>query len=291
MRKIVLIFIFAAWTLNLFSQDQVPTEKALNDFFNTKTYIVSSSRTLSSYNMQVKDAVEAYWDLTEYEFLEHNEFDKKRNNPEYSFLIEDFTVFERDKTKVRYRFLSLLKGEEESSLDEMPTICSVPLSYREVDDKYWAYKIGIIVRFMQKHVRNMKENPDIIDDDVFEHYHKNLEDIKDKTLYLIEGELADEVNTKGEIEDVYPYDFKIVNRDEVKQAIKDQREDVVFLHKVGPQGTRRKARCYKILIGADDARFYYYNYHNISKGRRPDGFLKRDFRRIERKINGGLFGL
>jgi len=52
----------------------------------------------------------------------------------------------------------------------------------------------------------------------------------------------------------------------------------VFLHKVGPEGTRLIARCYKILIGAADSKFYYFDYHKISD-EKPDGFLLSDFKK------------
>jgi hypothetical protein len=42
-------------------------------------------------------------------------------------------------------------------------------------------------------------------------------------------------------------------------------------------------------MGAKDAKFYYFDYHNVKEGRRPDGFLKRDFRKLKRKADGGWF--
>ncbi len=296
MRKIILVLVFVGFALNAFSQDHVPTKAELDDFFNKKTYIVMDSNPISRYNATLKKVVKNNWDITDYEFIKYSEFKKNRTNPEYSFLIENLVAFEKDKTRVRYRFLSILNGARVQRMEEMPTISAVPLSYREVDEKFWAYKLGVIIRFMQNHLRTMKDKPEIMneglfEDNIFEYYHKNLEDIKDKTLYLIKDELAEEVNTREEIEEYYPYDFKLVSREELQQAIEEQPEDMVFLHKVGPQGSQHRARCYKILLGANDAKLYYFNYHTIKQGRKPDGFLKRDFRRIKRKAEGGLFGL
>ncbi len=271
------------------AQEYVPTVEELNRFFNTKTKVVLDPNPISRYNPKMKAAVENNWDLTEYEFMKYPEFEKERKNPEYSFLVENIVVFEKDKTKARYRFLSLLLGEKTVLLEDMPTIVAVPVSYKEVEEKYWAYKLGVILRFIQNHVKLMKEDPDIISDNIFDYYNKNIKDIRDKTLYLVKDELAEDVNTKEEIEQYYPYDFKIVTREEVEKAINEQDEDVVFLHKVGPQGSRLRARCYKILMGAKDANFYYFDFHTVVKGKRPDGFLKKDFRKLKRKASGGLF--
>jgi hypothetical protein len=270
-------------------EDYVPTRAELNKFFNTKTLIVLDPNPISHYNHQIKEAVKKNWDLTEYEFIKYSEYEKYKKDPNYSFLMENIVVFEKDKTKARYRFISLMLGKKVVLMEDMPTLVAVPLSYREVDQEYWSYKLGVILRFIQKHVRLMKKNPDIISDNIFDYYNKNMKDIKGKTLYLVKDELAEEVNTREEIKEYYPYDFKIVTRKEVEEAIEEQNEDIVFLHKVGPQGSRHRARCYKILMGAKDAEFYYFDYHFVKKGRTPDGFLKKDFKKLERKADGGWF--
>jgi hypothetical protein len=72
-----------------------------------------------------------------------------------------------------------------------------------------------------------------------------------------------------------------VTKEEIEQAIKDRRDDIVFLHKVGPEGTKMNARCYKIIIGAGDANFYYFDYHKITD-KNPDGFLASDFKKLAR---------
>ena len=54
--------------------------------------------------------------------------------------------------------------------------------------------------------------------------------------------------------------LKSATREEIARAIEDRNPDVVFLHKVGPEGTKLDARCYKVIIGAADANFYYFDY-------------------------------
>ncbi len=290
MKKPPLLLFLVCLSFSVFSQDEhVPNKKELKRFFDTKTYVVLDPNPISAYNFQIKDAVKNNWTVTDYEFIDYDKFKGMRKNPDYSFLMEDIVVFEKDKTKARYRFLSLMLGEKRSRLEEMPTLVSVPLSYREVDQEYWAYKLGVILRFIRKHLRKLKQNPDLLGENILEHYNKNMADIKDKTLYLVKDELAEEVNTREEIREYYPYDFKLVDRSKVEKAIEQAREDVVFLHKVGPQGSRHRARCYKILMGAKNAKFYYFDYHFVEKNRRPDGFLKRDFRKLKRKASPGIF--
>jgi hypothetical protein len=96
---------------------------------------------------------------------------------------------------------------------------------------------------------------------------------------IISRILAPSVNTEARIKKVYPYKFKIVTMDDIEEAIKNRDPDVVFLHKVGPEGTKIDARSYKVIIGAADANFYYFDYHKISD-KSPDGFLEADFKKL-----------
>jgi hypothetical protein len=153
------------------------------------------------------------------------------------------------------------------------------LSYHGVYEDSYVYKLGTLVRFVQKHVLLLKENPGIISSNVLEYYNKNTKNISDKTLYVVEDELAKEVNSAARIKKVYPHKFRIVTRDEIEEAIEAQDPNVVFLHKVGPEGTRIHARCYKVVIGAADADFYYFDYHMINS-KKPDGFLESDFKKL-----------
>jgi hypothetical protein len=73
----------------------------------------------------------------------------------------------------------------------------------------------------------------------------------------------------------------IVTREEIKDLIMEGDENAVFLHKVGPEGKKMNARVYKVLIGAADAQFYYYNYHKVS-AKKPDAIIENDFRRISK---------
>jgi len=151
--------------------------------------------------------------------------------------------------------------------------------YFGVDEESYVYKIGTLINFMQNHVELTRDNPDLNSKNIITHYNKSLEDIKEKTLYLVKDEMSPEVNSESKVKAIYPYKFKFVTRDEVKEAIDNDSEDVVFLHKVGPEGTKRKARCFKVLIGAKDAKLYYFNFHMIND-KNPDGLLLRDLKKI-----------
>jgi hypothetical protein len=140
-----------------------------------------------------------------------------------------------------------------------------------------------MVRFLQDHVRLITKNPDMVSQNVYEHYNDNMEDIRGKTLYFVEEELERSMASEAKIRSVYPHEVMIVERDRIKELIMQGNENAVFLHKVGPEGKRMEARVYKILIGAGDAKFYYFDYHK-SKGKNPDAFLESDFKKLARAV-------
>jgi len=279
MRKIISLLFTTVILIPLFSQEYLPTREDLEKFLHTKTLVVLDRNPLNTYDAEIQEAMEKEWTLTEFEFIKFEEFEQKRKNPEYSFLMMVNVVFEKDKLNAVYLFLNLSLGGDYYDMSQMPDLVSVPVAYRNVEDESYNYKLGILVRFIQNHIKLIYEHPEIVSSNVFKHYNDNKGDVKKKNLYLIADELDKSVNSPARISKVYPHNFTIVTREDIKDVIYNRDEQVVFLHKVGPEGTRLNARCYKILIGASDANFYYFDYHMIDD-KKPDGFLASDFKKI-----------
>jgi len=261
------------------TQSYVPSREDVMAFFTTRTLVVLEDNPLMEYNDIIKKVMQQEWNITEYDFIASKDFEEKRMDAQYSFLYMSHVTFEADKTDASYRFLHLSMGGDYFRLNEMPDIASVPLAYFNVEEERYAYKLAILVRFIQHHAKLLKEHPEIISANVFKHYNDNIKDIRAKTLYLLEDELAPSVNTTSRISKIYPYKFKLVTMDDIEKAITNRDPDVVFLHKVGPEGTKLNARSYKVIIGAADANFYYFDYHKISD-KNPDGFLESDFKNL-----------
>jgi hypothetical protein len=282
MKKMMMYVIMVCLLMPCFSQDYVPTKANINAFFKTKTLVVLEDNPLLEYNYIIKNVMKQEWTITEYDFITFKEFEEKRKDPQYSFLLMTEVRFEHDKTDAQYRFLHLSLGGNYFRMNQMPDIASVPVAYFNVEEDFYAYKLGILVRFIQNHALLIRDQPEIVSANVLKYYNRNIRDIKDKTLYLLEDELTKEVNSVARIKKVYPYKFKIVTKEEIEQAIKERRDEIVFLHKVGPEGTKLDARSYKIIIGAGDANFYYFDYHKVSS-KQADGFLESDFKKLVKK--------
>ncbi len=280
MKRIIAFLLVTLPLVNGVAQrEYLPTVEDLEVFHNTRTYVVLQGNPLSEYNFEIRDAMDKYWDITEYEFIDYNEFNEKAGDPKASFLYVAIVSFEKDKSQTRYNFLCLSLGGDDPSIEEMRDIVNIPLSYYGVEEENYTYKLGTMVNFMQKHVRMITDDPDLISQNVLKEYNDNMSGVHNKTLYLVEDELENSIGSEARIKAVYPHDFKIVTREEIKEAIMNKNENIVFLHKVGPEGKKLNARVYKILIGAGDSNFYYFDFHKVSP-RKPDAFLEFDLKKV-----------
>jgi hypothetical protein len=282
MKKLLISVILIIPAILLSAQrEYVPNTVDLEKFFKTKTLVVLEDSPMSEFNFEIQEAMKREWKTTKFEFINNKEFAAKSKDENYSFLYTSIVNFEKDKTESRYIFLHLSIGGDNLTIDDLRDMVSVPLGYYGVDAENYIYKLGIFLRFMQNHVNLIYKDPGLISNNIFKHYNDNIKGAHEKVLYLVEDELAKEVSTAARIKQVYNYKFKIASREEIKQAVVDGDNNVIFLHKVGPEGKKKDARCYKIIIGAGDAIFYYFDYHKVSDNR-PDGFLKSDFNNLNR---------
>ena len=279
MKHIILLLSLIVLAFNINAQKNVAKPDEIKAFFKTKTLVVLDESPFAEYNMVIKEAVKKSWKLTEFDFINSNEYEQKRKDPQYSFLTIDKVYFEKDKTKAQYEFLCLSLGGKYKTESDMPQLCTVPLSYYGVDEETYTYKIPTLVNFIQNHVLLTSQNKELNSGNIISYYNKNLKSVKNKTFYVLKDELGPNVNTESKIKKVYPYKFKIATREEIEEAVKNENDNVVFLHKIGPEGTKKKARCYNLILGAKDAKLYYFEYHMINS-KKPDGFTIKDFKKL-----------
>jgi hypothetical protein len=233
----------------------------------------------SSYNSFIKKAVKDFWKITPYEFIEVTEFNVRRLNPAYSFIVLTQTNFEKDKSNSLFNFVNLLQGKDVNKLGEMPEICAVPLSFAGEDDLEYSYKLGAILSFMQKHANMISEDPSLTGRKYLKYYNKNIPEVQNKTILVKQEDLVPDIATIERIKAIYPGKIEIVPEEDIVKAIENKTPNTLILHKVGPVGDRNSGYCFKMLIGVDDSDMYYYNQHKIDKAN-PNGLLPDDLKRL-----------
>lgn len=280
MRKYIILISVIFLAQISFSQKEVPTAEQLNLFKKSKTYFVLDASMMSRYNFKIKDVAKGIWNNS-FEFIKRSEFEEKRMSESNSFVTFDKVWFTKDKTKAEYYFLCLSLGGNYKNEKDMPQLCTVPVSYVDVDEESYIYKLSAFLQILQDHIKMIENTSHVNKVNVIQQYNKNAFKIKEKELYVIKDELDKSINTESKFKTIYPYKFKFVSREILEDAIDNKLENVVFLHKVGPEGTQRKARCWKTIIDAETSELYYFNYHMISANKR-DGLLEKDLKKISK---------
>jgi hypothetical protein len=260
-------------------QAPFPGKDEIKQFTLSKTCIVLDNNQLSPYNGFIMKAVKAFWKITPYEFIDENEFNVRRVNPGYSFIVLTQTNFLRDKSNAVYNFLNLLQGKDVKTLGEMPEICTIPLSFADENDLEYGYKLGAILSFMQKHAQMISENPSLKSRQYLKYYNINIPEVHKKTILVRQEDLVPEISTIDKIKAIYISKIEIVTEDDIMKAIENKTPNTLILHKVGPFGDRNSGYCFKMLIGTDDSDMYYYHHHLIDKSS-PDGLLPADLKRL-----------
>jgi len=281
MRTLFFSLVYFIPFLILSGQAPFPDKDEIKQFDASKTCVVLEDDPFSSYNIYIKEAVKACWKITPYEFISVKDFNVRRFNPAYSFLVITQTNFDMDKSHGLYNFLNLLQGKDVNKLAEMPEICAIPLSFAGVSDLIYSYKLGAIVSFMQKHAQKISDDPSLSLRKYLKDYNQNIPGIKNRTILVEQDDLTPEISTIAKIKRIYSGNIEIVTDDEIIKAIENKTPGTVILHKVGPMGDRDSGYCFIMLIGTDDSELYYYNLHMVDRAN-PNGLLSADLKRLER---------
>ncbi len=283
MKNYLLAVITVLFPVMLSAQRPFPTEDEIKQFTASKTCVVLEIDQLSFYNVYIQEAVKEYWTVTPYEFISNTEFNVRRSIPEYSFIVLTETSFDRDKSKTLYNFINLLQGKNVKNLAEMPEICAIPLSFSGEDAMEYGYKLGAILSFMQKHALMIAEDPSLTGMRYLTYYNKFVPEIINKTILVKQEDLAPAINNINKIKAIYSHNIEIVDQEDIQKAIEAKTPNTLILHKVGPseEDSKSGGYCFKILIGTDDAKMYYYNQHLIDN-KNPNGFLPSDLKRLAR---------
>lgn len=279
MKKTLIAIVFLFSVVLLSGQTPFPDKDEIKQFKASKTCVVLEDDPFSAYNSFIKDAVKAFWKITPYEFIQVTDFNVRRLNPAYSFIVLTQTNFEKDKSNSVFNFINLLQGQDVNKLGEMPEICAIPLSFAGEDDLEYSYKLGAILSFMQKHAQMISDDPSLTGRKYLKYYNKNIPEVQNKTILVKQEDLVPEIATIEKIKAIYSNKIEIVTEDEIVKAIENKTPGTLILHKVGPVGDKYSSFCYKMLIGTDNADMYYYNQHTIDKAN-LNGLLPADLKRL-----------
>jgi hypothetical protein len=281
MKKTFVFLPLALITLLMPAQAPFPSRMEIKQFASSTTCVVLEDDDFSFFNSFIKKAMQEYWTLTPFEFIDYEEFSLRRNKPEYSFIIITETTLDKDKSNSVFNFINLVQGKNVRKINDMPEICAVPLSCASQDDLDYGYKLGAFLLFMQKHAMLIIEDPSKTGRRYLRFYNENIPELVNRKILFRKEDLSPDVGDRDKIRAIYSGDFEIVEEKDIVKAIETKTPGTVVLHKVAPVTDAGEGYCFKMLIGTDDAIMYYYNSHAIDETG-SNGFLPADLQRIAR---------
>ena len=96
MKNIFIAFVMLCSTVLLTGQAPFPNKDEIKQFGVSKTCVVLEDDPFSAFNVYIKTAVNSYWKITPFEFIEVREFNVRRLNPKYSFIVLTQTNYEKE---------------------------------------------------------------------------------------------------------------------------------------------------------------------------------------------------
>ena len=269
---IALLFVSAS----IFANPHLPTKQQIGMFLNSKTCVVLDDNTIS-YGVQLKDAVKKYWKVTEFEFIDQKEYEKRRFSSKYSFLVLMKEVYDNDPEGVGYNCLNLVMGDSVFNMTNMPELCNIPISYAGDNSVDYGYAIPAFVKFMQKHVKNIQDKHFLISLSGLKYYNGIL-NLKYNLLLFNKDALSEDANTEEKIKTVYKYPVKLLSKEEIQKELETNPRNTVFNLHVGPSLNAASGKCFEMIFDTD-GNLYYYNNRNITNINK-DGFTLNDFKNI-----------
>ena len=277
LNKCFIIFSMGLFSLGVSANPKMASKQQVGMFLNSKTCVVLDDA-FSIYNSNIRDAVQRYWKSTEYEFIDQKEFEKRRTDTKYSFLVLMDNVYDNDPAGVSYSCINLVLGDPSGVLTRMPELCRIPLSYSGDNFADYSYALPAIVKFIQKHAKNLEKERFFISLKGLKFYNGSSE-FNDKVLLLNKDAMALYVDTPDRIKTVYPYYIKLLTTSEIKEELAGNPANALFLFHVGPPEDAGAGKCFEMIFDIE-GNLYYYNSRKITNDNK-DGFNLEDFSHLK----------
>lgn len=252
--------------MQAFSQIKIPmgNKSEVEKFYKTTTYVVLKNDFMCDYNDAIKVAVEKHWTATPVKYVKASEFEKLRHDDDKSFLVINIAYFDGDDARFEFLILSL-GGSKYKTVNDMPTLCAVPLCYYddEDEDKY-TYKLGAMLKHCQTHVALCREHPELTKETILDYYTANTGNLADKTLYLRKDDVSDDLRSNSALKSAYPYNIEFATAEQIEELTNSNDDKALIVHIVNPYDSNGQQYCIKIIIDTKGL-IYYYDFQKLKK--------------------------
>ncbi|MBX7240905.1 MAG: hypothetical protein K1X92_04090 [Bacteroidia bacterium] len=238
--KKLLFFYFIVSGIPLFAQlgNRFASPDGVHIANTTTLIILDNTRNgvESAYNNAIRDAVEKYWKLNNYDFKRNSEVDDFIPAEGYSMLIKSFRqVTNADKfTTQIHSDISLLLCNKDSvsfygGLDEI-----VSVNIADVDNpESILYQLPVLVKSIQHYINYISKNGPVDINDfqkkIKVYCTRNKNQVKKHTLYICQEELPGTLEA-GKIKKAYGLPVIITDKKTIEKIIQADTPDAALMH-------------------------------------------------------------
>ena len=275
----IIILALIAMTIipaDLFGQAQIYTRKEKLKDITTKTVkvVMTGDEILDE---ALKQSVTSTWTMSPFEFCTQEEFNKIKSDSKFYFLIV-VKGQQRKESEPGIDLLTMVKGGEGSdkSINDMLEVVTFPLRSAVDPSGREFVLLPAFLSIMQEHAQGLTSSEVKAYSTVGATDSKKL---RMKQIYFYEEDFSptlDEKVVESLDEDIFVKD----DEQEVDDIFTNGTFNAVVSYVVAPTEPVNGSVCYKMLIGADDHKLYWYKKHRIS-ARQGAGFLDADLKAIK----------
>lgn len=271
MKKGIILSLVMLFTVTVLAQQNKSlTSEDVQNLLSSTTHVVTTNSNIIYDAVLAKTAGDV-WKVTPLE-LEGEDY----GSDDQSFLAVTHDVFEKKPDDNRYIFLTLFQGRKGvRNIGSLPWIVAFPISVDEEDSEIdGSIILELLVKSVQNHVELLKWEPSIAKKPLNSLYNDNIGSLKGKTIYMMDEDISKSID-RDKMLNRFNGHLKLVGPDEIERLIREKEKNAVIAYTV------TGGFCYKLLIGVEDGKVYYYNRDKAnSSALFPGGFVQLDINRI-----------
>lgn len=276
MKRYFIILLSILLPVICLGQGQIITKKhKIDDFTSKTTKVVISDG--SFFEAMLEEAVKSNWKVSPYEFCSQEEFESLKNSDDYYFLLSTQGQFKKEDNP-GIQMLTLVKGGTGSGqISDMLEIVSIPVASLENPNGRELIFLPALLDIIQEYTLSSMNR----DWDAYiglANHNSNIKQIKGRKLVMATEDIDSRTLESNQWEKMKK-SATIDTYEETDLYLDEEAEGKVVSYIVAPSDAQPGSYCYKMLIGTDDHKLYYFRKHRITE-RYGVGFLEEDIKRI-----------
>lgn len=277
MKKFLVLFLAATMPVIAFAQAQINTKKIkIADFTQKVTKVVLTGNTF--YDGAFQEEVSSRWRISPYEFCTLKEFETLKKSDKYYFLLLTQGQFKKE-TEPGIQFITLIKGgaQAEKGIDEMLEVVTMPFAAADVPSGRELMFLPALLDIIQQYTLDSMEK-DLNNLGGLSSYTVGLNRSSGMNIIFAEEDLNEEVRENPEYLKRYST-ISIEDSDTADENMEINAPNTMISYTVAPYEPVHGSFCYKMLIGTQDHKLYFFRKHRIGKSL-SSGFLPEDIKKI-----------